>query len=53
MKLQPVDFAMIIAYLVMMLMVGWFLRKKARLNKESYLMFLRNNDYPAIYKLSN
>jgi hypothetical protein len=22
-------------------------------SKESYLMFLRNNDYPAIYKLSN
>ena len=38
MKLQIVDFAMVIAYLVMMLMVGWFLRKKARLNKESYLM---------------
>lgn len=38
MKLQLLDFAMVIAYLVMMLMVGWFLRKKARLNKESYLM---------------
>ncbi|MEO6328866.1 MAG: sodium:solute symporter family protein [Ginsengibacter sp.] len=38
MKLQFIDFAIIIAYLVTMLMLGWFLRKKARLNKESYLM---------------
>ncbi len=38
MKLHFIDFAMIIAYLVMMLMIGWFLRKKARLNNESYLM---------------
>ncbi|MEO6456201.1 MAG: sodium:solute symporter family protein [Ginsengibacter sp.] len=38
MKLQFIDFAMIISYLVMMLMLGWFLRKKARLSKESYLM---------------
>lgn len=38
MKLQFIDFAIIILYLVMMLMLGWFLRKKARQNKESYLM---------------
>ena len=38
MKLQAVDIAIIISYLVTMLMLGWFLRKKARENKESYLM---------------
>ncbi len=38
MKLQALDIAIIISYLVSMLMLGWFLRKKARENKESYLM---------------
>lgn len=38
MKLQAIDIAIIISYLVSMLMLGWFLRKKARENKESYLM---------------
>jgi solute:Na+ symporter, SSS family len=38
MKLQAVDIAIILCYLVTMLMLGWFLRKKARENKESYLM---------------
>jgi Na+/proline symporter len=38
MKLQLIDAAIIIAYLVTMLLIGWFLRKKARLNKESYLL---------------
>ena len=38
MKLQVIDIAIIIAYLVTMLMIGWFLRKKARQNKESYLL---------------
>ncbi|MEO8416078.1 MAG: sodium:solute symporter family protein [Ginsengibacter sp.] len=38
MKLQPIDIAIVILYLVMMLMLGWFLRKKARRNNESYLM---------------
>jgi SSS family solute:Na+ symporter len=38
MKLQAIDIAIIIAYLVTMLMLGWFLRKKARQNKESYLL---------------
>ena len=33
MKLQLLDL-----YLVAMLMLGWFLRKKARQNKESYLL---------------
>ena len=38
MKLQLVDIAIVVLYLVTMLMLGWFLRKKARLNNESYLM---------------
>jgi Na+/proline symporter len=38
MKLQAIDIAIIIAYLVTILFIGWFLRKKARQNKESYLL---------------
>jgi Na+/proline symporter len=38
MKLQAIDIAIIVAYLITMLMIGWFLRKKARQNKESYLL---------------
>jgi solute:Na+ symporter, SSS family len=38
MKLQAIDISIIIAYLVTMLFIGWFLRKKARQNKESYLL---------------
>ncbi len=38
MKLHVIDIAIIISYLIMMLMLGWFLRKKARQNNESYLM---------------
>jgi len=38
MKLTLIDISIVLAYLVTMLMVGWFLRKKARQNKESYLM---------------
>ncbi len=38
MKLAFLDIAIIIAYLVTMVMIGWFLRKKARLNQENYLM---------------
>lgn len=38
MKLQLIDIAIVALYLIMMLMLGWFLRKKARLNNESYLM---------------
>src|SRR5882672_937266 len=38
MKLQLPDLLIIAAYLVSMLMIGWVLRKKARLNKESYLL---------------
>jgi len=38
MKLTIVDVSIIILYLVAMVMTGWLLRKKARQNKESYLM---------------
>jgi len=38
MRLQAIDIAIVIAYLVTMLFIGWFLRKKARQNKESYLL---------------
>ncbi len=38
MKLQLVDVAIVIAYLVTMVMTGWFMRKKARQSKESYLL---------------
>ncbi len=38
MKLTLIDISIVIAYLITMLMVGWFLRKKARRNKENYLM---------------
>ena len=38
MRLQLLDILIIVAYLVTMVMIGWFLRKKARQNKESYLL---------------
>src|SRR3954463_12922957 len=38
MKLRPLDISIIIAYLITMVLIGWFLRKKARQNKESYLL---------------
>jgi solute:Na+ symporter, SSS family len=38
MKLQLIDVLIIILYLASMVMIGWFLRKKARQNKESYLL---------------
>ena len=38
MKLQFIDIAIVALYLIMMLMLGWFLRKKARQDNESYLM---------------
>lgn len=38
MRLQAIDIAIIITYLLTMLFIGWFLRKKARQNKESYLL---------------
>ncbi|OYW20412.1 MAG: sodium:solute symporter [Sphingobacteriales bacterium 12-47-4] len=38
MHLTWIDISIIVAYLITMLMLGWFLRRKARENKESYLM---------------
>ncbi|HEX2607322.1 MAG TPA: sodium:solute symporter family protein [Flavisolibacter sp.] len=38
MNLQALDIAIILSYLVLMVLIGWFLRKKARQNKESYLL---------------
>ena len=38
MKLHGIDIAIIITYLFSMLVVGWVLRKKARTNKENYLL---------------
>ncbi|OYX93657.1 MAG: sodium:solute symporter, partial [Sphingobacteriia bacterium 35-40-5] len=38
MKLALLDIAIIVAYLVTMILIGWFLRKKARLNQQHYLM---------------
>lgn len=38
MKLQLLDISILISYLILMIMIGWFMRKKARQNKESYLM---------------
>src|ERR1700755_195700 len=38
MKLQLPDVLIIAAYLITMVAIGWLLRKKARLNKENYLL---------------
>lgn len=38
MRLQLLDILIVVAYLATMVMIGWFLRKKARQNKESYLL---------------
>ena len=38
MNLHLLDIIIIVAYLVVMLMIGWYFRKKARVNKESYLL---------------
>jgi SSS family solute:Na+ symporter len=38
MKLTWLDISIVILYLVSMVTIGWVLRKKARQNKESYLM---------------
>lgn len=38
MHLQLIDFLIIVAYLISMLMIGWFMRKRASKDKESYLM---------------
>ncbi|MDP4265081.1 MAG: sodium:solute symporter family protein [Bacteroidota bacterium] len=38
MKLKFIDVSIIVLYLITMVMIGWVLRKKARQNKESYLL---------------
>ncbi|HEX2848302.1 MAG TPA: sodium:solute symporter family protein, partial [Chitinophagaceae bacterium] len=38
MKLQLIDMLIMLAYLITMVVVGFWMRKRARLNKESYLM---------------
>src|SRR6185436_923774 len=38
MNLKALDISIIVLYLVTMVVIGWVLRKKARENKESYLM---------------
>ncbi|WP_207428944.1 sodium:solute symporter family protein [Pedobacter sp. SYSU D00535] len=38
MNLTVIDVSMIVFYLIMMVMIGWYYRNKARQNKESYLM---------------
>ncbi len=38
MKLHSIDFIILIFYLVMMVLLGLFLRKRAKANKESYLL---------------
>ncbi len=38
MRLSWIDISMVLAYLITMVMVGWYYRKKARQNKESYLL---------------
>ncbi len=38
MKLQWIDISIIVLYLASMVFIGWYLRKRARENNESYLM---------------
>jgi Na+/proline symporter len=38
MKLKAIDVSIIVLYLATMVVIGWVLRKRARQNKESYLM---------------
>lgn len=38
MNLKFIDVALIVLYLIMMVVIGWYYRNKARQNKESYLM---------------
>src|SRR4051812_2300903 len=38
MRLHPIDISFIAAYLVLMVMIGWYYRKRASRNKESYLL---------------
>jgi len=38
MKLQLIDILILVSYLITMVLIGVYMRKKARLNKESYLL---------------
>jgi SSS family solute:Na+ symporter len=38
MKLQLLDILILVSYLIMMVLIGWYYRNKARQNKESYMM---------------
>ena len=38
MKLQLIDIAIVIAYLILMVLIGWYYKNKAKQNKESYLL---------------
>ncbi|OLY91766.1 Na+/proline symporter [Cnuella takakiae] len=38
MNLQLIDLSFVVSYLVLMVLIGWYYRKKARLNKEAYLL---------------
>lgn len=38
MNLELIDISIVILYLALMVMIGWVLRKRARQNKESYLL---------------
>src|SRR6186713_2334921 len=38
MKLQLIDILILVSYLVTMILIGFWMRKKARQNKDSYLM---------------
>jgi len=38
MKLQLIDILILVSYLITMILIGFWMRKKARQNKESYLM---------------
>src|SRR5215212_5097606 len=38
MRLHFIDISFIVAYLLLMVMIGWYYRKRARRNKESYLL---------------
>ena len=43
MRLQFLDLAILASYLVLMLIIGWYFRKKARQNQESYQQKTANN----------
>lgn len=38
MRVQTIDIAIILIYLLVMVMIGWYFQKRASLNKESYLL---------------